>query len=103
MKNLKTKLSNFLKAWGVVILLNLLVIAVFAATIIESFFWKEVPYNMQHFTKDLPTYLIYYRTVMISFGCLFLIGVDTFFYVESRPSKKKEDKDHKKEDESKDA
>ena len=102
MKNLKTKLSIFLKAWGIVILLNLLVIAVFAATIIESCFWKEVPYNMQHFTKDLPTYLIYYRTVMISFGCLFLIGINTFFYVESRPSNKKE-KDSEKEDESKDA
>ena len=101
MKNLKTKLSIFLKAWGIVILLNLLVIAVFAATIIESCFWKEVPYNMQHFTKDLPTYLIYYRTVMISLGCLFLIGINTFFYVESRPSKKKED--NKEEDESKDA
>ena len=102
MKNLKTKLSIFLKAWGLVILINLIVIACFAAAIIESCFWNEVPYNMQHFTKDLPTYLIYYRTVMISFGCLFLIGINTFFYVESRPSNKKE-KDSEKEDESKDA
>ena len=92
MENKKTKSKNFLNSWGFLIILNLIVIIAFAALFIESAYWKEVPYNARHITDDLPTYLIYFRTIIGIFLGLYLVLVNTSYIVTHLSDKKsKED------------
>lgn len=86
--NVKTKLLKFLKTWGILIAIDLFLILIVVSLMIESAFWKEVPYNARHLTDDLPTYLIYFRTIIITIMSVCLIAINLMFILSpSSPSK----------------
>ena len=75
-------MRKFFINYGLLLIINLLILLLGIGSIIQSLFWKEVPYNMQHWTKDLHSYLIYFHIVMTITTSIALFFVNFYFFID---------------------